>query len=519
MSDFKNLYRHSYHYLLGQIGIFVVGFISFPVFTRVFTVEEYGILSLVLSTVGIIVVVAKLGLQHSVQRYFPEYANSKDPSDRRRYYSTMLWSSAAVALVITLLYFLGVWSFPDRWVSSPLKKLLMMTAVLVFIRSVSSIVMNLWRAEAKTKAYSFVSVAIRGGTVAGIIVLLFTWERTLRAFVVGTIAVELLIMSLVLWRLHGKRLFAFKMPQTDVFKVAIAFGLPMVGYEISCLILDQGDRYLVSYFLGTKSLGYYSAAYNVCTYIQQAIAVPLNLAMIPIYMNLWVTKGKEETRSFLSRSLNHYLLVAIGLVAGVMVTGRDALVFLSSKKFEEAYHLLPTLVAGLLVYSLGIYLNAGLLIHKKTYTMMKLVFSSFLLNMAINVVLIPRIGLQGAAIATLISYVVLVAMMGWHSHALIPLSFDWAACSKYVAAATVAAFAAWNVNLQVPLANLAVKGSIFVALYFGILFLTYRQFRHLARKGFEVFFDRTTEPAASLKPARPVKPWVQEIKVVESSER
>ena len=71
MTELRRLYKDSSHYLLGQVGIFLVGFVSFPVFTRVFSVPEYGLMSLALNTVALAVVFSKLGLQHSLVRFHP----------------------------------------------------------------------------------------------------------------------------------------------------------------------------------------------------------------------------------------------------------------------------------------------------------------------------------------------------------------------------------------------------------------------------------------------------------------
>lgn len=481
MTELRRLYKDSSHYLLGQVGIFLVGFVSFPVFTRVFSVPEYGLMSLALNTVALAAVFSKLGLQHSLVRFYPEYAHSADPDAKRRYYSTLFWSASSIATLMTLLFVVGVWVAPAGWVSAPVKRLLLFASVLIFVRAVSSIVMNLWRTEGKTKLYSLVNVGTKAATVATILLLLFTWQRSLKAFFAGMIAVEAAVMVgvvlLVWWR---RRLVGFGLLDNTFLRHTIAFGLPMVGFELSSLILDNGDRFLVQHFLGAQQLGYYVAAYNLASYVQEAVAAPLNLAMYPIYMNLWVTKGEAETKKFLSEGLEHFVMLAIGIVACVTVTGRDGIVFLSTKKYQEASHLLPLLVASLLIYSLGIYLNAGLLIHKKTFTMARFVFYSSVLNMLLNVLLIPRMHLMGAAVATLVACVFLAAMMGSESLSLLPLRFDFGVLAKSVLGALAAAFAASRLNFDSALLNLVSKGLLFAALYGGLLWMTNPKVRSLA---------------------------------------
>lgn len=503
MSELKTLYRSAAHYLAGQIGAFLVGFVSFPIFTRVFSVAEYGLISLALATVAIVTVLSKLGLQTSTLRFYPQYAHSPDPDAKRRFCSTAFWSATSIAAGVTLAFALGVWGAPKGWISPQLQRWLLLAAVLIFVRAITSVVTNLWRAEGKTKLFNVVAVATKGATVAAICILVFAWERGPRAFFIGTIAVEAVALLWMIGSLRQRSLLAFGALDSTCFKAIVAFGLPMFIFEIVGLVLDSGDRFLVEYYLGPKALGSYAAAYNFSSYINQALVTPLNLAIFPVYMNLWVTKGKDETQSFLNRSLDHFILVAIGLLAGVAVVGRDTFVFLSSLKFEEASHLLPILVAGMLIaQGLGMFLNAGLNVHNRTRAIAKCVIYSCALNMALNVWLIPRIGLLGAALATLLSYAVYIVLTAPQSHALLPLRVNVAACAKYVLAATLAALAARSFGLHNVFVNIITKGVSFVALYFGILWLVDQRVRQFAAQGVRFVLPHTSHPELVVEDGR-----------------
>jgi O-antigen/teichoic acid export membrane protein len=80
----------------------LLGFISFPVLARVFSVSEYGTMSLVLKVILLLTVLGKFGLQNSVQRYYPEEGASPDASVQRRYYSTLIVGAGTVASLVAL---------------------------------------------------------------------------------------------------------------------------------------------------------------------------------------------------------------------------------------------------------------------------------------------------------------------------------------------------------------------------------------------------------------------------------
>jgi O-antigen/teichoic acid export membrane protein len=243
------------------------------------------------------------------------------------------------------------------------------------------------------------------------------------------------------------------------------FAFPLIGYELASVILDSGDRIIVQHYMGAQSLGYYSAAYNVSTYAEEALMVPINLALFPIYMKLWVEKGRNETELFLSRSLNNFIALAIGIVCVVLLTSREAITVLASPKFQEAHRLLPVLVVGLLVYATHIFFNAALLIHKKTSAMTSLVIGACIVNLALNVVLIPRLGLQGAAVATLLSYLSLVFFMAKVSSQLLTLKINYVGFAWNVLAAGLTFGLIYRLHIQTAWLSVIVKGMLAIAMY------------------------------------------------------
>ena len=268
-----------------------------------------------------------------------------------------------------------------------------------------------------------------------------------------------------IYYLHHRGLLELQAADFGYFKRAAWFAFPLIGYELASVVLDSGDRLLVQHYLGAQSLGYYSAAYNVSTYAEEALMVPINLALFPIYMKLWVEKGKEETQAFLSRSLNNFLALAIAVICVVFLTSRDVIVVLASKKFQEAHALLPLLIIGLLIYAVHIFLNAALLIYKKTAVMTGLVAGACVANLLLNIALIPRMGLQGAALATLVSYLLLVLMMGRVSFRLLPLKISYAGVGMNLLAAAVTFIVVRPIDFHRALLNAAVKGLLAMALY------------------------------------------------------
>jgi len=256
-----------------------------------------------------------------------------------------------------------------------------------------------------------------------------------------------------------------------LFRTGLAFGVPLIFYELSSIALDAGDRVLVRHYLGANALGLYSVAYGMSDYVNNLLIVPINLALAPIYIRLWTTEGQEQTSEFLSRGLDLFLMVSTGIIAVVAATARHAVILFASPKYEGAGALIPTLVAGLLIYTSHTFLAAGLMIHKDTRTMAKLLAYSALLNVGLNCLLLPRVGLPAAALATLVSYLFCVVLLGRASYRLLPLRVDFRALGKYFVAAVVAWCVASRVELGMAIASLAARSALTFVIYGGILIL------------------------------------------------
>lgn len=482
-SEYQMLYRRASHFLGGNVCLFIIGLISFPILARIFSVEQYGLIALVSSTIAIAVVLAKCGLQTSVQRFYKESAVSSVPGSLRRYYSTVFLTAGLLGLLVSLPFaLLLVFRYvPHRVISDQIQILLGFSAALIFLRSISSMVANLLQVEGRTTAYNALQIVTKTATVAVTVLLLLTWHRSPEVFFVGSVAVEAIAVLAVVPYLRRRGLLALTAFDWRVCKQALVFGFPMMGTEIFWLILDSGDRFLVEGFLGPRQLGFYTAAYNISGYIRDSLCSPLVLALLPLVMELWVVKGREQTRMFLTRSMNYFALVGVGVVVGVSVCASDAINIVASPKFYAAHRLLPWLVMGMMLNGLSMFPKSGLIIYKKTALMMSVNLVACLVNIALNVALLPRIGLLGAAFATLGGYAVATALVAFYAQKYLPLSMAWGAWLKYNAVGAVAWFVVSRLQIHHLLLSLVVRGGLSMIVYFGILSVLDARTRELAR--------------------------------------
>ncbi len=482
MGELRKLARHSSHYLMALVASLSIGFISFPVYTRVFSVAEYGLIDFVQKILLLATAASKMGLQNSALRFYDAKEFRLHQDERTRYFSTMFLGTVLTAAVGTVLFAFGVRVAPAKMIDRPLAAVLLTASTLILIRAPQSVLLAFLRIEERTKSFAIVTVAMRACNVSAVCLLLFLIGRSARIYFVGVTAVEFLAVLVLTLILVHRRVLALAHFDSAFFRMCLMFGLPLIINEIAFIVLDAGDRVLVRHFLGAVALGHYSVAYGLSNYVNELLIVPLNLALVPIYMRLWTYNGRESTIQFLSKGLDIFMMSAAGLFAVTLVASRDGLIVLASTKYQSAAYLIPILVAGFLIYTTQVFLSAGLMIHKKTGTMAKLMACSAAVNLLLNWFLLPRMGLIAAALATVLSFALCVFLIWRAASDLLPLNLNFVALSKYVMAAATACGTAYWINLGTPILNTLTKSACAGLVYVLALYTVDARTRRYAIK-------------------------------------
>jgi O-antigen/teichoic acid export membrane protein len=123
------------------------------------------------------------------------------------------------------------------------------------------------------------------------------------------------------------------------------------------------------------------------------------------------------------------------------------------------------------VYGANVFVAAGLLIHKRTRQMSGMLVIAAALNIGLNCLLLPRMGLMGGALATLISYLVCIAMLATASNLVLPLHTDLLSCTKYLFCGVLAWLVGSRITAPTALGELIVKSAAVFAVYLGSLYL------------------------------------------------
>ncbi|NOY49707.1 MAG: oligosaccharide flippase family protein [Chlorobi bacterium] len=435
MSAINRFIKLTSTYMLVQILIMAGGFISFPIFTRILTKKEYGIMSLISITISIVGIFASGGLRHSAQRYYAEY---KKKRQLQEFYSTAINSTILFGLAgvgISMLLFNLLIYFH---IATPsYRSVFLCASVLIFVRVMFALIGCFYRAGERASIYSVFAILEK---YAGMFLAIFFVSILFYGvfgYYLGLLFGEFLVLAGFTWFILKDMGFPkFFVSKKILFKM-LAFGFPLIFMGFSGAILAMGDRYIIGYFMTTEDVATYSVPYNLSAYITAILVTGFDYAFMPRLMSEWDRSNPEIGQLLVGKILKIYCLIGLPIIFGVIALGEDIIVLLASQKYSGAVFILPYVITGEVLKGLLTPMTVGLMVSEKTKVLAKLTLFAAIVNILLNVAFVPLLGLKGAALSTLISYAMLLALGVKASSKLLKIKFPWISFLKYFISAVV----------------------------------------------------------------------------------
>lgn len=401
----NNTSRFVLNYFWGNMVISVASLISFPIFTRVFSVSDYGILSLIFSTLNIVYVFSKMGIQNSIIRYYPEF-ESGEGEKKSIFFSTYVVSMLSIGIAVGILYFLIVPILTKKILAIDDSLPFYIVALLVPAHSFYSALGNFFKARQEPVLFNILSILETYlPLVLGILAILYFGPKII-FFFLGAIAGKVLYISYFGKKLQDKHNLSVKSVSSELLEKAFLYGSPLMLFELVSNLLAYGDRFLIKYFLSEKDVAVYAVGYNLAMYMVNIFVTPINTAVQVEYMGIWTRGGKEKTEEYLSKTFKAIMYFGTIFCVMALLNFKYVIIIFASSKYLESIMIAPFVITSLIVYSLYPIFGAGIYISGATRNLLYCVSGALVINFAANIILIPRIGIMGAAIATFVSYVI-----------------------------------------------------------------------------------------------------------------
>ncbi len=362
-----------------------------PVLAHLLGPDSFGALATAIALYQVLIVLATLGLDQAIVL---QRAEDDDGAKARGLLAVSLVFAAFVALLAGITG--PLWS---QFVGFPgFTSLLVMTVLWVGPGAAVQAALSLLSTEDRLKAFTAVSlISTLGGPFLGLAFLLsIRVDEALYAFG-GVVSQGLALLLALLFarpRLRG-------LVDLEPIRKAMVIGLPLAFSQLSVFVLNTGDRIIVQRELGTAEVGRYQIAYTVGNAV---------LLLVSYVGTAWTpslaTAAPSERRAITTRSRDELLLVLSPVVVGMTLASPVALRLVSTPEYRPETLLTVTLLVMLSAFPVAVAGSTGRLLFtlRRTRPMALVTLVAAVVNVILNVLLVPSYGIEGSAAATLFAF-------------------------------------------------------------------------------------------------------------------
>lgn len=385
-----------------QILMNLSSFLLLPIITKTLGVFDYGVWSQITVTITLLVNLAALALPTAFIRFFTSKTDKKAIS--KGFFSIFFFMALFSFLIMSILFIFSTPISLFLFNTAIYFPLIQITSFIIILNVLYTIVLIYFRIYRQMLVYACLTIFVSVGQMALAIFLLVVLGYGIDG-VVFSVLFSYLVPLVIALGIIIKQV-GFSLPLFSEMPKYLRFSLPLAPSSLIFWITSSSDRYIIGFLLGASSVGVYSAAYNI-GYLVYLLVIPLQFILFPQLSKLYDNGEIEEVKTYSSYSLKFFLLISIPSVVGLTVLANQILNLLTTAEFFKGSSVIPLVALSALFSGLfQIIINISLL-YKKTTHNFWIQACSALLNLCLNFILIPLIGIIGAAIATLFSFIIM----------------------------------------------------------------------------------------------------------------
>lgn len=397
---YKKLLSDSAIYGLGGVLVKSIAFFTLPIYTRIFSPEEFGIIEMFATLSGILSIFMTMGLDATQSFYFME-AKNKDNRNIKEVTTSILQLRLIIGLlVVALSVIFSSLIIKFTFVVKLDSYYLWIVALSTFFATLVSQSLEIFRLIYKPWHYIGLSFVQTIFSVGFVLLFAYYYDGNIQGYLVGMLCGAFMAM-LIGWIATRDYRYWHKF-ESHLFKEFIKFGLPLIPAGLMIWVMQASDRWFVMNMLGSYETGLYAVGAKFALIVMVAVQT-FRKAWWPIAMDMLHKEGGQHFFKVVSLwyvGLGSIAAIALTLISPYLVE------FLVDKRYFESWKIIGVLCWGSIFYGFYLLSLIGVFKVKKTYLNIYIHGSGAIVNIVLNYFLIPFYGILGAAIATSVSILV-----------------------------------------------------------------------------------------------------------------
>lgn len=383
----KQLGLNTLVFAIGMVGSKGIQFLLIPFLTKYLSTSEYGTVDFYITVVSLLVPVISVSIYDSVLRYASDLQE-----DNRVILSSSIYFLKRISIIVIIMAIILSAIFHQIIVL-----LVALNIIFLFFNSTFS---QYVKARNKNILFSIQSLVLSSLNLITILIILPRIDWKVSGYFFCQILSLVIVDGILYWSVYKD--ISKKLVNTDVLKRLIRYGIPLIPNQLMWWLMNASNRFVIIFFLGASANGLFAVANKVPTLIGIFTNVFIQAWQVNDFQNGNTTKSNE----FFSKVMNLFLTLLVLGSTGVIIFSEKIIKLVANVKFIDAWKLVPILMLALFFSNISIFLGTKYLTNMNTKKLFSTSVIGGVLNIIFNVVLIPQIGINGAAISMVLSYIV-----------------------------------------------------------------------------------------------------------------
>jgi O-antigen/teichoic acid export membrane protein len=403
----------------------VIAVALLPLYTRYLTPDDYGAAEVMFAAVVSASIIVRFGLIEAVLRFY--YKDDEQPREVvKSSFAGLFWLST-IAMAIAMPFAEPI---SELLLVRPAADLARISIAGLWVLTMSEFLLTLFRLEERARAFFTTTIVNVLATIALTIVLVVGADEGARGLLVGSYAagaVTVLVLIALQWRKLSLRF------DRALLRRLFRFGMPTMPAEVSLYALNFVDRIIIVRTLGVAEAGLYSLAVKFAQAVNVLVR-GFQLAWPPLAYSI---RDDGEARRAYAVVVTLFVAACAFVVTGMWLFSRWIVRLLAAPDFFDSFEAVGLISTAVTLYALYLVLVVILGRTGRTEFNLPATLAALVANVVLNLILVPPLGIVGAGLALVASYVVVLALMYVFTQRLFPVAYEWGRLAKIVLASAV----------------------------------------------------------------------------------
>jgi len=391
-----------------------------PLYTRYLSPEDYGAAEILFAAVVTASIIVRFGLLEAILRFY--YLPEEEPERVvKSTFAGLFWLSTLGALILLLLAgplseaLLDPKELPPGVSGAELVRIAIGG---LWVLTMWEFMLTLFRLDERARAFFVTTILNVVAAIALTVVLVVGLEEGARGLLLGSYASGGAFV-VVLIALQWRRLSLW--PEPGLLRRLFRFGLPTMPAEVSLYALNFVDRLIIVRSLGLAEAGLYSLGVKFAQAVNVLVR-GFQLAWPPLAYSI---RDDGEARRFYATVVTLFVAGCAFVVAGMWLFSRWIVRALAAPRFFDSHEVIGLVATAVTLYALYLVLVVILGRTGRTEFNLPAAVGALVVNVILNLLLVPPLGIVGAGLALVASYLVVLGLMYSFTQRLFPVPYEW----------------------------------------------------------------------------------------------